>query len=908
MGAPAMQSDTKYVEDLFQKFQENPGLVPDEWRYYFQGVMDAGADINPAGVPLIPGGSETPGKAATAQNNVSRLMQAYRTHGHRYAYTNPLANKPSVGEELALDQFGLDESQLEDIFATDGILSQSHAQLKDILTALQQTYCGPIGVQIDDVSDQTERRWLRERMEEHHNQPPFEREEQHRLYHGLMIAGSFEKFLHTKYVGVKRFSIEGGEALIPMLDTMVDLAGQAGMTDVVLGMAHRGRLNVLVNIMAKPLEQVFAAFNEKAILADDTATGDVKYHMGKSYDVHTKSGHKLHMSLLNNPSHLEAVNPVVMGSARAKQERLGEEGIHQVLPLLIHGDSAFAGQGVVPESLNLANLKGYTVGGTIHVVINNQVGFTAEPEEVFSGEYCTDIARMLQIPIFHVNGDDPQACAHAMEVAFEYRRKFNKDVVIDLVCYRKYGHNEGDDPTFTQPQMYAAIKGHSTPAEVYKKQLLSAQSITEDEAKALEDDYQSRLQDAYDKAKEDTIIKPDMFGAAWQGLDRSGDAEPSTKVTSKNLTAVAKAVTSWPKSFTVNPKVAKGLEQRSQMLQGKEGVNWGAAEMAAYATLLQEGFSVRLSGQDVQRGTFTHRHAVVVDQKTGERKFPVQAVATDQANLAIWNSSLSEFGVLGYEFGYSLAAPNTLTVWEAQFGDFANGAQIMIDQFIASSEVKWQRMSGLVMLLPHGFEGQGPEHSSARLERYLQLCGDENMTVAMPTTPAQIFHLLRRQMHRKYRKPLVVMSPKSLLRSPAAVSDAKELTNGHFQTVIPAENVTASKVNKVVLCSGKVYYDLAKHQAENKIKDVALVRLEQLYPLDMQAIKAELKKYGKAKLIWCQEEPRNQGSWTFVQENLAPEIGALTYVGRAASASPAVGSHKRHSEEQQRIVAEVFKK
>jgi 2-oxoglutarate dehydrogenase E1 component len=895
-----------YIEDLFEQYQADPASVPAAWQHYFaNGASVPVEDKTPA---AIPGGSESVGEAATAQNNVSRLIQGYRYHGHRHAWTNPLNPAPPVGEELSLAAFNLREDQWDDIFATAGILPEPHATLREIVAALKKTYCGSLSLQLGEVSSLEERRWLRERMESVQGHPSFTKEHKHAIYKALMQANGFEKFLHNKFTGMKRFSIEGGDALIPMLKTMVDDAGTAGMTDIVLGMAHRGRLNVLVNIMGKPLAEVFAAFGETAKTNDPGSSGDVKYHQGKSYDIETKDGHRLHMSLLNNPSHLEAVNPVVLGSARAKQQKQGEEGYSKVLPLLIHGDSAFAGQGVVPESLNLANLKGYRVGGTVHVIINNQVGFTANPEETFSGEYCTDIARMLQTPIFHVNGDDPEACVYAMQLALAYRNTFHKDVFIDLVCYRRHGHNEGDDPSFTQPVMYKDIKPHPVPPKVYAKRLVEEGLLTDKEAEKYEKNYSDILQQAHQQAGKGLVLEADVFaeGSAWSGFKREGK-EPETKASKQRIQQIATTLTTYPQGFKPNKKVHKITEQRAEMLMGGSPLNWGAAEVAAYGTLLAEGYHVRLSGQDVMRGTFSHRHIGLVDEEKGTRVYPVGNMGKEGAALEVYNSSLSELAVLGFEYGYSLAAPNTLTVWEAQFGDFSNGAQIIIDQFIASAEVKWQRMSGLTMLLPHGFEGQGPEHSSARLERYLQLCGNYNMNVATPTTPAQIFHLLRRQMLRNYRKPLIVMSPKSLLRHPKAVSEAKELYNGAFQQIIDDARMKPAEVRRLVLCGGKMYYDLLARQEETHRKDIALVRIEELHPLPIAALQVVLENYRTDDILWVQEEPRNQGAWTFLQDSLWPKLAiAPRFVGRPVSASPAVGSSKRHQEEQEAIVNEVF--
>jgi len=662
-----------------------------------------------------------------------------------------------------------------------------------------------------------------------------------------------------------------------------------------------------VNILHKPLELMFAEF-KGGLSSKTTDMSDVKYHMGKSYDVTTPAGKNVHVVLLPNPSHLEAVNPVVEGSVRARQKRKGANGRRQVLPVLIHGDAAFIGQGVVAETLNLMALEGYTTGGTVHIVINNQIGFTAFPKESCGTEYCTDFARMLQVPVFHVNSEDPEACIRVMKWAAEYRAAFGRDVVIDLVCYRKYGHNEGDDPTFTQPVMYKVIKDMKCPYENYGVKLKNEGSMTDAEAENMLAIYEAELKQAYDKAeKMKEAPAPDEFkGGMWKNYSRIGN-EVKTAISEKTLAEIAKATTTLPKGFTPHPKVWKLIEQRAEMY-GKGGeLNWGAAEMAAYGSLLAEGYSVRISGQDAKRGTFSHRNMALKDVNTGAEAQPIVSIAQKGATAEVWNSSLSEEAVLGFEFGHSWADPNTLTVWEAQFGDFANGAQIVIDQFISSSATKWQRYSGLVMLLPHGSEGQGPEHSSARLERYLQLCADGNMEVMNLTTPAQIFHVLRRQMLRPFRRPLVIMSPKSLLRHPQAVSTPADLTKGEFQSVI-GDDVDAKKVQRVALCTGKVYYDaLARREKDKNGSKVALVRVEQLYPLPADGIKAELRKYGKAEVVWLQEEPRNQGSWTYILDNLANEHNLnVRLISRPAASSPAVGQVYRHNAEQDKLLETLF--
>lgn len=907
--------NSPYLEEQFEKFQADPKSVAHEWRAFFES-LNAGYDLvsqnkNGHASKTKPKSLESnvSSAASSGQNRVTRLIQDYRDHGHHNAHINPLSTEAILKKDLSLENFGISRDSLTEEFDTDGLLPTENATLKDILQAVQSTYTGSIGVQYQNLTSHDERSWLKQKMEPIQNKPNYDVLTQKRILKGLMVAERFENFLHTKYVGKKRFSGEGADAVIPMLDTMIDMCGEFGAEDIVVGMAHRGRLNVMVNIFQKPLEQIFASFDETLIYEDAKASSDVKYHMGKSYDVTTRSGHKVHMSLLNNPSHLEAVNPVVAGSVRAKQERHGLDGFRKVVPLVIHGDSAFAGQGIVPETLNMANLEGYTNKGTIHLIINNQVGFTAAPSETFSGEYCTDIARMLQVPIFHVNGDDAEACNHVMEMAMEYRNNFGKDVFIDLVCYRKYGHNEGDDPTFTNPVLYSKIKNHPSPYKIYKDELLQKNSIAENEVKSIEDEYHKELSEAFEHSREEqTTAKPDMFGGAWENFSKEAQNEPDTSITAELAAEIAECYTTFPEGFEPHKKVLKGMEKRKNMLNGLDRLDWGAAEVSAYAALLKEGYEVRISGQDVKRGTFSHRHAALWDMNTGETYMPISKFAQSSTSLQVWNSCLSELAVVGFEFGYSLASPKTLTIWEAQFGDFSNGAQIMIDQFISSSEQKWNRMSGLVMLLPHGYEGQGPEHSSAKAERFLQLCAEDNMTIANCSTPAQIFHLLRRQVLRKIRRPLVVLTPKSLLRHPLATSNLDTLVSGRFEHVLDDPDANAESVKKILFCTGKIYYDLLAEKLENDHTDTAIIRVEQLYPTPVEKVKELLAKYSNAeKLIWIQEEPKNQGFWTFIRENLSDTLERpLTCISRPASASPAVGSMTRHTKEQKILVKSAF--
>lgn len=882
--------NTPYLESMLNQFNANPHSVEPYWRGFFEAMR-----------------LEAPAASTGVEGRIGQLVAAYRTHGHKCAHVNPLAPAPQMDADLDPATYGFTAADMAKKFPTQGLLAQKEAPLKDIVAALRRIYTSTLGVQYADLPNRGERMWLQGKLEDPTQTITFSRQKKHALLNSLMKASLFEDFLHTKFVGAKRFSLEGGEAYVPMMEALVEHSASFGVNEVVLGMAHRGRLNTLVNILQKPLALMFAEF--KGALATTTADmSDVKYHMGKSYDITTAADKNVHVVLLPNPSHLEAVNAVVEGSVRARQKRKGAQGPRQVLPVLIHGDAAFIGQGVVAETLNLMALEGYNTGGTIHVVINNQIGFTACPSESCGTEYCTDFARMLQVPVFHVNGEDPEACLRVMQWAAEYRAAFGRDVVIDLVCYRKYGHNEGDDPTFTQPLMYKVIQDQKSPYENYAAALKAEGSLTDAEAEAILTAYQQSLQQAYTQAE--TLKEapgPDEFkGGVWKNYARSGQ-DIKTAISPKTLAAVAQATTTIPSGFTPHAKVWKLIEQRAAMY-GKGGIlNWGAAEMAAYGSLLAEGYSVRLSGQDAKRGTFSHRHMVLKDVNSAAETNPLASMAAKGATLEVWNSPLSEEAVLGFEFGHSWADPHTLTLWEAQFGDFANGAQIVIDQFIASSATKWQRYSGLVMLLPHGSEGQGPEHSSARLERYLQLCADGNMEVMNLTTPAQLFHALRRQVLRPFRRPLVIMSPKSLLRHPQAVCTPQDLTEGEFQPVI-ADTLNPKSVQRVALCSGKIYYEaLAHREKSDQGEKVALLRLEQLYPLPLDALKTALKQYGKAEWVWLQEEPRNQGAWTYVLDVWAHEYGLpLRLLARPAAASPAVGQLNRHNAEQNKLLEILF--
>ena len=851
------------------------------------------------------------------QARLSALINAYRVRGHLYADLDPLGLQDGPPkDEFVLKRYGLAHVEPDTIFATGNLAGPATEPLWSVLERLKDTYARTIGVEFTSLENRESRDWLRERMELTGNHIDLSREQQIRILTKLTDAEIFEQFLHTKYTGAKRFSLEGAESVIPMLDILTERASELGVEEIVIGMAHRGRLNVMVNIMEMNVRQIFAGFED-----DDpeayVGRGDVKYHLGYSLDRKTASGKDIHMTLAFNPSHLEWVNPVVEGRVRAKQDRKGDVDRVSVLPLLIHGDASFVGQGVVAETLNLSRLKAYETGGTVHVVINNQIGFTTNPEDSRSTAYCTDIARMLRCPVFHVNGEDPEAVAQAVTLAAEYRQRFHEDVVLDLYCYRKYGHNEGDEPRFTQPEMYAAIDRKKTVREVYIEHLVKTGKLTVEQAEEIK---VQRLQDL-ENALEDTrkngnynLIPASMLGlwTEYRGGSDLDVPDADTRFAREKLDDALHKLTSYPDWFTPHPRIERFvLDKQRKVLETGEGVDWGTAENLAFGTLLLEGFRCRLTGQDVRRGTFSHRHAVIFDSKTGRRYTRLGHLSADQAHLEIYDSSLSEAGVVGFEYGYSLDSPDALVCWEAQFGDFVNTAQVIIDQFISSSEDKWHRLSGLVLLLPHGFEGQGPEHSSARLERFLMLCAEDNMQVVNLTTPAQLFHCLRRQVLRPWRKPLIVMSPKSLLRHRRAISTMQELAEGAFQRIIPDDPaIDPGKVRRLVMCTGKIYYDLLERRERDNVADVGILRVEQLYPLRPSELQARLAPYPKdVDLVWVQEEPWNMGAWYFMRARLPEILGdeqPLRCVARPESASPATGSRASHQMEQRLLVDEVF--
>ncbi|MDN3923007.1 2-oxoglutarate dehydrogenase E1 component [Roseateles violae] len=925
-----------YVEEMYEAYLDNPGSVPENWRAYFDALqnvpaVDGSDNRDVAHAPVIESfaqraranafgnkASSTELAVARKQVHVQSLIAAYRNVGSRWADLDPLkrTERPKI-PELEPAFYDLSESDMDISFsATNTYFSKAETMtLREIVQALRETYCGTIGAEIMHITDQVEKRWWQERLESVRAKPAFSPEKKKHILNRLTAAEGLERYLHTKYVGQKRFSLEGGESFIASMDEVVQSAGAQGVQEIVIGMAHRGRLNVLVNTLGKMPGDLFAEFEHKA--PEDLPAGDVKYHQGFSSDVSTAGG-PVHLSLAFNPSHLEIVNPVVEGSVKARMDRRGDAEGDQVLPVLVHGDAAFAGQGVVMETLALAQTRGYYTGGTLHIVINNQIGFTtSDPRDTRSTLYCSDVVKMIEAPVLHVNGDDPEAVVLATQLALEYRQQFNKDVVVDIVCFRKLGHNEQDTPALTQPLMYKSIAKHPGTRKLYGDKLVAQGVLAADGPDEMVKAFRAAMDEGRHtvdpvltnfKSKYATDWSP-YLGKKW--TDSCDTALPVTE-----WKRLAEKVTTVPAGFKVHPLVEKVLADRAAMGRGEINVDWGMGEHMAFASLVASGYPVRLSGEDCGRGTFVHRHAVLHDQN--REKFdegiyiPLQNVGEGQAPFVVIDSILSEEAVLGFEYGYASADPQTLTIWEAQFGDFVNGAQVVIDQFIASGEVKWGRANGLTMMLPHGYEGQGPEHSSARLERFMQLAADNNMQVVQPTTASQIFHLLRRQQLRMFRKPLVIMTPKSLLRNKDATSPLNEFTKGEFKTVIAEQNpdIDAAKVKRVIACSGKVYYDLVKARGEKK--DVAIIRVEQLYPFPHKAFAAEIKKYGAASdIVWCQDEPQNQGAWFFVQHYIHENMldgQKLGYAGRPASASPAVGYAHLHQDQQKALLEQAFGK
>ncbi len=896
-------SNADYLDELYVQYKQNPESIDPALKEHFTYL-----ELYSNKYATISSESGENEKQAA----VSRLINAYRSYGHKIAQFDPIDQmEREPAPELELNYFGLDESDLDDTFPTGNLAGIEQQTLRDIIKNLKTIYCGSIGVEYRHITNTEEIEWFIPRIEAFKQGAGLNKERKVELLKKVTAAEGIEKYLHTKYVGQKRFSLEGGESLIPMVHELVQRAGTDGIKEIVIGMAHRGRLNVLINILGKKPSSLFSEF-EGNFDTSQFSEGDVKYHMGFSSDIKTPGG-PTHLSLAFNPSHLEIVSPVVNGSVKARQLRRDDFEGNTSLPISIHGDAAFAGQGVVMETFNMAACKGYKVGGTVHIVVNNQIGFTTSvASESRSTAYCTDVAKMINAPILHVNGDDPEAVIFATQIALDYRNKFKKDVVIDLICYRRHGHNEADEPAVTQPIMYKKIRAQDTTRRLYAQQLINEGIITESEEKAFVANYRTSLEVGNvvtedfleDHQGDNNVDWNRYFGTKW-------DDNTNTSVSKRTLKKFGKKLIELPDGFEPHARIKAVLEARKNMLAESQALDWGMAESLAYATLLDQGYSVRISGQDSERGTFFHRHAVIYNTKKREGYIALDNIKENQPKFRVINSVLSEEAVLAYEYGYATTDPERLVIWEAQFGDFANGAQVVIDQFISSGEAKWGRLCGLTMFLPHGYEGQGPEHSSARLERYLQLCANYNIQVCAPTTPAQMFHMLRRQMLRPYRKPLIVMTPKSLLRHKLSVSSLEDLTEGQFKVVIgEIDKVTNTKVKRVVVCSGKVYFDLLEYRRENKITDTAIVRIEQLYPFSRTDLIKELKKYKNAtEIIWCQEEPLNQGAWYQIQHQLRQTISAkqsLSYVGRQASASPAAGYLKVHTAQQQALVKAAF--
>lgn len=909
----ANRSNADLIDENYVKWQSDPQSVDEQWRAFFEG-FELAQTIAPKSKKKASGKGSSD-FSDSKQMNVSSLLYAYRSLGHTQAHLDPLSEKPPLpNPDLKLQEFGLDTADLEEVFDSGHFGKGGKIKLKDLIQALTDTYCGTIGYEYIHMQHTEARRWIQQKIESLQGKIDFDPQTKVRILRKTLAAESFEKFLHTRHAGQKRFSLEGGETLIPCLDNMLEHCGFLGIKEIVMGMAHRGRLNVLANTLKKSYDFIFQEFSDNYIPEMVGGDGDVKYHLGYEKVIQTKRGDLVEIRLASNPSHLEAVNPVVQGKARARQRILGDTERKQVLPVLIHGDAAFAGQGMVSEVLNFSQLPGYRTGGTLHIIVNNQIGFTTTPKEARSTRYCTDIAKMIEAPIFHVNGDDPLAVVFVTMLAIEFRDTFQQDVVIDMYCYRKHGHNESDEPMFTNPEMYDSISKHLSVSEILSKQLVADGTLSVDEIDKIKEEYINSLEGALERVKlanEKTIKSINQKeGSTAVKQPKFSFAPTNTAISTERIEELVAGLSTIPEGFAANKKIQRLLSTRAKTFADRKPIDWGFAEALAFGSLLQQDIPVRLSGQDSERGTFSHRHAVIHDINTDERYIPLRNINKDQARFCVYNSLLSEVGVLGFDYGYSMDYPRMLCIWEAQFGDFANGAQVIIDQFITCSESKWGRVSGLVMLLPHGYEGQGPEHSSARLERFLQACAEENIQVCNLTTPAQIFHILRRQMLRKFRKPLVIMSPKSLLRNKAAVSEWEELTEGTFKEIIEDESIQLNKKTKrLILCSGKVYYDLIAHREQNEINDTAIVRVEQIYPLHEEKLKEMAAKIAKStSVVWCQEESQNMGAYRFIEPYLRDIFGKdIKYAGRGASASPAVGVMTLHKIELVELLEDAFR-
>ena len=959
-----------YLEQLYAQYANDPKAVDAAWAEFFRALGDAELDVKAeargpswarSDWPPVPGdeltaaltgewpepaevkaaGAKIAAKAAEtgatpSDEQIQRavldsvralmLIRAYRIRGHLVADLDPLGMRDQTPHpELDPRTYGFSEADMDRPIFIDNVLGLQIASMRQIVEIVSRTYCGTFALQYMHISNPEEAAWLKERIEGYGKEIAFTREGRKAILNKMVEAEGFEKFLHVKYMGTKRFGLDGGESLIPAMEQIIKRGGALGVRDIIIGMPHRGRLSVLANVMAKPYRAIFNEFQGGSFKPEDVdGSGDVKYHLGASSD-REFDGNTVHLSLTANPSHLEAVNPVVLGKARAKQDQNNDKDRTTVLPILLHGDAAFAGQGVVAECFQLSGIRGHRTGGTMHIVVNNQIGFTTAPHFSRTSPYPTDIALMVEAPIFHVNGDDPEAVVHAAKVATEFRQKFHKDVVLDIFCYRRFGHNEGDEPMFTNPVMYKRIKTHKTTLSLYTERLVADGLIPEGEIEDMKAAFQAHLNEEFEAGKDYRPNKADWLDGRWSHLDKNKDdyVRGKTAITKKTLAEVGQALTRLPDGFPLHRTVARLLETKQEMFKTGKGFDWATGEALAFGSLLTEGYPVRLAGQDAARGTFSQRHSAFIDQDTEERYYPLNHIREGQANYEVIDSMLSEYAVLGFEYGYSLAEPNALTLWEAQFGDFANGAQIMFDQFVSSGESKWLRMSGLVCLLPHGYEGQGPEHSSARLERFLQMCGQDNWIVANCTTPANYFHILRRQIHRSFRKPLILMTPKSLLRHRLAISSAADFTTGSsFHRVLwdDAEKGNSEtklapdkKIKRVVMCSGKVYYDLLEERDARGIDDVYLLRIEQFYPFPAISLVKELERFKTAEMVWCQEEPKNQGAWTFIEPNIEWVLNRIkarhtrpVYVGRATSASPATGLASQHKAQQEALVNDAL--
>ncbi|OIQ35076.1 MAG: 2-oxoglutarate dehydrogenase E1 component [Roseobacter sp. MedPE-SWchi] len=962
--------NAEYLEQLYAQYAADPSAVDAAWAEFFRQMGDAEPDVKaeaagpswargdwppapnddltaaltgewPAPVEAKSAGKKIAAKAEKAGVEVSQeqiqravldsiralmLIRAYRIRGHLAADLDPLAMRSDEPHpELDPQSYGFNEADMDRPIFIDNVLGLQVASMRQIVDIVKRTYCGTFALQYMHISDPAQSAWLKERIEGYDKEIKFTREGRKAILNKMVEAEGFEKFLHVKYMGTKRFGLDGGESLIPAMEQIIKRGGNLGVEEIVIGMPHRGRLSVLANVMQKPYRAIFNEFQGGSFKPEDVdGSGDVKYHLGASSD-REFDGNNVHLSLTANPSHLEAVNPVVLGKVRAKQDQKHDDSRMKVLPILLHGDAAFAGQGVVAECFALSGLKGHKTGGTMHIVVNNQIGFTTAPHFSRSSPYPTDNALVVEAPIFHVNGDDPEAVVHAAKVATEFRQKFHKDVVLDIFCYRRFGHNEGDEPMFTNPLMYKKIKGHKTTLSLYTERLVKDGLIPEGEIEDMKASFQAHLNEEFEIGKDYKPNKADWLDGRWSHLDKK-DADyqrGATAIAPETMAEIGKSLASVPEGFPMHKTVGRFLATRGKMFETGEGFDWATGEALAFGSLLTEGYPVRLAGQDATRGTFSQRHSGIINQETEERYFPLNNIRPGQSHYDVIDSALSEYAVLGFEYGYSLAEPNALTLWEAQFGDFANGAQIMFDQFISSGESKWLRMSGLVCLMPHGFEGQGPEHSSARLERFLQMCGQDNWIVANCTTPANYFHILRRQLHRSFRKPLMLVTPKSLLRHKLAVSKAEEFTTGSsFHRVLwddaqqgnsDTKLAADDKIKRVVMCSGKVYYDLLEERDARGIDDIYLMRIEQFYPFPAISMVKELERFKQAEMVWCQEEPKNQGAWTFIEPNIEWVLSRIKakhtrpqYVGRATSASPATGLASQHKAQQAALVNDAL--